>query len=185
MLSIHICLFIYLYLCVHLPTSLLQGLVQLRGFQQAVLLQQENKSRYTSSAWSTDVPVAHSGRWDWYAFRAPELDDMKRHGTAVDVWSLGACLSMLLTGLPPFRGTGRELKRQKQRGTTAPYDIVVPSPPAQDLVRRMVCAEPSERLTLDQVLTHEWMVVGDEYDEQNVDLTLAQVFLQDWGQKSR
>ena len=163
----------------------LQGRVLLRGFQQAVLLQQPNNSRYSSSAWSTDVPVAHAGRWDWYAFRAPELDGLLRHGTPVDVWSLGACLSMMLTGLPPFRGTGIELKRQKQRGQTAPYDIVVPSQPAQDLVRRMICAEPSERLTLEQVLTHQWIIGGDKYDEPVVDLMLAQVFLQDWGHKSR
>ena len=162
----------------------IQGRVLLRGFQQAVLLQQNN-ARYRSSNWYSDAPVAHAGRWDWFAFRAPELDELQRHGTPVDVWSLGACLSMMLTGLPPFRGTGRELKRQKQRGETAPYDIVVPSKSAQDLVRRMICAEPMERLTVEQVLEHDWLLGGDDGDEMVVDLTLAQVFLQDWGHKSR
>jgi len=155
----------------------------LRGFQHAVLLREDPKT----STWSTDTPVAHARRWDWYAFRAPELDKQQRHGAAVDVWSLGACLSMLLTGLPPFRGTGRDLKRQKQAGQTAPYDIVVPSPAAQDLVRRMIKADPEQRLTLKQAMDHEWMKVDDdeESDMDVVDLTLAQCFLQDWGHKSR
>ena len=167
-----------------------QGQVLLRGFQHAILLEQDERT----GDWSTTEPVAHSRRWDWYAFRAPELDrENERHGPAADVWSLGACLCMLLTGLPPFRGSGRELKHRKKRAEIAPYDIVLPSEAAQDLVHRMLQPSPQDRLTLKQVLDHEWMrgLDDDEYLGENnedeaelVDLSLAQIFLQDWNHKS-
>jgi len=161
------------------------GHASLRGFQHAVVLKQR---RTDNGVYYTEVPLAESRRpYDWYAFRAPELEDDGPHGTAVDIWSAGICLYMLLTGLPPFRGSGRELRRQKMHAELADYDIVLPSKAAQDLVEKMVTEDPAERLTIDQVLEHEWLKGQSDATVARFaayDLSLSQVFLQDWGRKS-
>ena len=69
---------------------------------------------------------------------------------------------MLLTGLCPFRGGGLELMAAKHRGEFA-FDVVIPSRPAQDLVRGLLEVDVSLRLTIDQVLNHEWMIAADDY----------------------
>jgi serine/threonine protein kinase len=128
--------------------------------------------------------------YDWFAFRAPELHvDGAPHGTAVDIWSLGAALYVLLTGLPPFRGTGTSLSEAKLAARIAPYDITTePSAAAQDLVQRMLVVDPRQRLDIGAVLAHEWL--ADESESavaasMSSDLTLAQACLQDWGRRSK
>lgn len=159
----------------------------IRGFQHAVCLERDiTTNKVDDTCWYTDAPLIYAGRWDWFAFRAPELDNNSRHGTAVDIWSLGACLSMMLTGLPPFRGRHSTLRQNKQLGRLADYDIVMPSPTAQNLVRQMLSVDPAQRPSIKQVLDHEWMQQSDPNENNGfeVDLSLAQVFLQDWEQQT-
>lgn len=161
----------------------MQGHTRLRGFQHAVVLNQQSSS---TAEYYTEAPLAENRPYDWFAFRAPELEDDGRHGTAVDIWSAGICLYMLLTGLPPFRGSGRELRRQKMNAELADYDIVLPSQAAQDLVNRMVTVDPEDRLTIDEVLEHEWLrdqSASANHHYSGHDLSLSQAFLQDWGRK--
>lgn len=159
----------------------------------------------------TDLPLVQddtSGRrrYDWYAFRAPELEikseasieaeqrlqqtpgHAQEHGTAVDIWSLGAALYVLLTGLPPFRGSGNALREAKRNADIAPYDITVPTAAAQDLVARMLRVDPTERLNIAQVLQHEWFQTADDDDlaaAVSTDLSLAQTFLMDWSRRGK
>lgn len=79
---------------------------------------------------------------------------------------------MLLTGFCPFRGGGVELMSAKHSGTYD-FELVIPSRPARDLVRGLLEVDVSLRLTIDQVLDHEWMIEADDYLER-FDLTLSQ-----------
>jgi hypothetical protein len=107
----------------------------------------------TSPSPSPPVVVPHcynhphrDGRqYDWYAFRAPELesvtvllnhddkeeentedDDHSKHTnttttTAIDIWALGIVLYMCFSGgLAPFRGSGSTLIRNKARARIIP-----------------------------------------------------------------
>jgi serine/threonine protein kinase len=85
---------------------------------------------------------------------------------------------MLLTGLCPFRGTGSELIESKHCGIYD-FDIVVPSRPAQELVRGLLEVNVSLRFTIEQVLDHEWMIEADDYIER-FDLELALNNLREW-----
>jgi serine/threonine protein kinase len=118
--------------------------------------------------------------YDWYAFKAPEIDSDFFHDKTVDMWSLGAFMYMMLTGLPPFRGNGADLIANKHRGNVV-FDTIQPSASVQRLVRSLLQVNPYDRPTVEQVLTDEWMVESDNI-LSGWDLSLAQTILSDWEQ---
>jgi serine/threonine protein kinase len=133
-----------------------------------------------AQAVEVDQPLTgHFGYlYSWYAFKAPEIDSDFFHDKSVDLWSLGAMLYMLLTALPPFRGDGADLITNKHAGNVV-FDMVVPSSPAQKLVRGLLQVNPESRITVEQVLNSEWMIGSDSVLD-GYDLSLAQTFMQDW-----
>jgi serine/threonine protein kinase len=144
-----------------------QGNVLLRGLQYAQPVQE-------------DQPLTgHFGYlYSWYAFKAPEIDSDFFHDKSVDLWSLGAIMYMLLTALPPFRGDGAQLISNKHAGNVE-FDMVVPSAPAQQLVQGLLQVHPEHRLTIDEVLNHEWMIETDEF-LAGFDLSLTKALMEDW-----
>ena len=127
--------------------------------------------------YETDKPCQVYHKYDWFAFRAPELDAKKPHGKAVDIWSLGAMLYMMSTGVPPFRGSGRTLRKNK-RDAYICNDITAPSEDLQDLISKMLRPDPLDRVTIDQVLDHPWML-----DDSDSDFSLAKSIFMDWSRK--
>eukprot|EP00588_Corethron_pennatum_P015203 CAMPEP_0194271836 /NCGR_PEP_ID=MMETSP0169-20130528/5537_1 /TAXON_ID=218684 /ORGANISM="Corethron pennatum, Strain L29A3" /LENGTH=116 /DNA_ID=CAMNT_0039014309 /DNA_START=65 /DNA_END=415 /DNA_ORIENTATION=+ len=87
-------------------------------------------------------------------------------GIAVDLWSAGVMLFTMLVAVPPFEFARPDEPRFKiiSRGR---LDVVLNawgitmSIDAQDLLQRMLMAKPSERLTLQQVMHHPWVVNGE------------------------
>jgi serine/threonine protein kinase len=106
------------------------------------------------------------------------VDTAFYHDQSVDLWSLGGILYMLLTGIAPFRGNGAELIEVKKQGIIT-FDIFAPSDSAQDLVVNLLQVNPRDRLTIDEVLQHEWMTAPDDYLE-GFDLSLSLTFIKDW-----
>lgn len=148
----------------------LQGKLLIQGLSNAQAVQE-------------DQPLTgHFGYlYDWYAFKAPEIDNDFFHDKTVDIWSLGAFIYMMLTALPPFRGDGADLIANKHHGNVV-FGPAVPSGPAQRLVRSLLQVNPSDRPTIEQVLDAEWMIESD-YILANYDLSLAQTFMSDWEQR--
>ena len=87
-------------------------------------------------------------------------------------------LGFLLTGLPPFRGSGMELIESKHNGHFE-FDIAQPSQQAQRLVRGLLQVNPALRYDMDDVLNSEWMIEDDDYLER-FDLEVAYNGLMDW-----
>ncbi|CAN6709636.1 unnamed protein product [Malus baccata var. baccata] len=88
------------------------------------------------------------------------------YNQAADVWSAGVVLYILLSGMPPFWGKTKSrifdaVRTADLRFPSDPWDRITGS--AKDLIRAMLCKDPSQRLTAQQVLDHPWMRVNEPY----------------------
>ena len=86
-------------------------------------------------------------------------------GYAVDMWAAGVILFLMLTGFPPWERACMSDERFKYM--TAGYLVQMLtewnlglSADAMDLLQRMLFLDPKDRLSLDQVRNHPWMVAG-------------------------
>lgn len=78
------------------------------------------------------------------------------YGKAADLWSLGCLLFTLVVGRPPFESTDiRDTFSRVSRGDfRIPEDV---SPPAKDLINRLIVLDPSQRLSLEQIKRHPYL----------------------------
>eukprot|EP00873_Tetraselmis_striata_P034222 jgi/Tetstr1/454486/TSEL_041386.t1 len=100
------------------------------------------------------------------AFVAPDVVRAARveggyYGKECDVWSLGVILFVLLSGYFPFDGLTVHdiLKRVLSANPRFDVDPVweLVSSEAKDLISGLLKADPTERLTVDAALRHEWL----------------------------
>lgn len=91
----------------------------------------------------------------------PEMVEGKPHGGAVDLWALGVLTYEFLEGVPPFEEmSGANLTYKR----IAAVDVRMPthfSEEAKDLIRSLLKYNPSERLALQRVLRHPWIMRHD------------------------
>ena len=95
---------------------------------------------------------------------APEIIKEKDgYGLAVDMWSMGVILYILLTGIPPFTGdSDEESFALTLRGHYDKENISEISPAGRDLVVRLLTYNPSKRITAAAALESEWLAGGAE-----------------------
>uniref|UniRef100_A0A4W4EBX0 Serine/threonine-protein kinase PLK3 n=1 Tax=Electrophorus electricus TaxID=8005 RepID=A0A4W4EBX0_ELEEL len=92
-------------------------------------------------------------------YLAPEVLNRQGHGTESDVWSLGCVMYTLLCGNPPFETL--DLKETYKCIKEVRYSLPPSlSPAAQKLISAVLQKNPSDRLTLDQILAHEYFSKG-------------------------
>jgi len=86
----------------------------------------------------------------------PEMVKNNKYHCRVDVWGLGVLLYEFLIGKPPFEDSS-------ERGTYKKIKNVSPVfPPhitreAKDLINKLLHKDPAQRLTLEEVLNHQWV----------------------------
>ena len=109
-------------------------------------------------------PQGTCGKW---IYMSPEiyLNREPFDGFAVDMWAAGVILFLMLTGFPPWeRACSTD---ERFRYMTAGYLVQMLtewelglSSDAMDLLQRMLFLDPKDRLSLDQVRAHPWMLTG-------------------------
>lgn len=87
-------------------------------------------------------------------YASPEIVAGKNyHGAPSDIWSCGIILFALLTGHLPFDDENiRKLLLKVQSGQFVMPDYL--SWEAQDLISKMLCVDPNDRITIDVIMTH-------------------------------
>jgi len=99
---------------------------------------------------------------------APEVLNGVAYDAAVDMWSVGVILYILLCGFPPFyHEVTTSLYKLIREGT---YDFPSPywddiSAEAKDVISGLLKVSPKERLTPDKVLSHPWIAGGKASDK--------------------
>ena len=116
---------------------------------------------------------------------APELVEGHGYGKEVDYWSLGVILYVMLCGYPPFYDENNTILFQKILNLD--YEFASPywdeiSDSAKDLIRHILCKNPAERYTADQILAHPW-IIGEGIPQKEIETIPLQ--LKEYNAKTR
>lgn len=109
-------------------------------------------------------PQGTCGKW---IYMSPEIyrNEEPFDGFAVDMWAAGVILFLMLTGFPPWERACRSDERFHYMSggylvqMLTEWDIGLSSD-AMDLLQRMLFLDPKDRLSLEQVRAHPWMMNG-------------------------
>ena len=138
-----------------------------------ILLTSEGYCKIIDMGQSIRVPIdescgqlatlAPSGMSGKQPYRAPEIhNSLEYNGFAVDVWSLGIILFMILTGQQPVEYPDRLCDRYayiaagELRSLMQQWGLHI-SENAMDLIQKILQEDPSLRLTVAQIKSHPWM----------------------------
>lgn len=87
---------------------------------------------------------------------SPEVASREFHGLPADVWGLGCMLYTLLVGSPPFHT--QHVKTTLNKVINADYKIPSElSIQAQDLLQKLLCKDPTKRITLKGIIEHPFL----------------------------
>jgi aurora kinase len=90
-------------------------------------------------------------------YLAPEMVDGKEHDKYIDNWSLGVLLFEFLTGIPPFEADGHSATYRRIRKVDLRFPRHV-SEDARDLIRKLLIKEPTNRMELQDIPKHPWVL---------------------------
>jgi serine/threonine protein kinase len=88
-------------------------------------------------------------------YAAPEMLNGEGYfGPEIDIWALGVCLFVMLTGFVPFRFSANTINRE----FSFPLENEGLSTEVVDLVHRILVLDPNERLSIEEIKSHPWML---------------------------
>jgi len=108
--------------------------------------------------WSVHAPSSRRGTMcGTLDYLPPEMIEGNYHDEKVDLWALGVLCFEFLVGKPPFETESH----QETYSRITRVDIKWPRnfpPGAKDLISKLLRHKPEDRLPLEQVLQHPWIL---------------------------
>ncbi|WFD18420.1 non-specific serine/threonine protein kinase [Malassezia caprae] len=100
-------------------------------------------------------------------FAAPELLNARVYtGPEVDVWSFGVVLFVLVCGKVPFDDPSMPVLHQRIKSGVVEYPAWL-SPECKHLLSTMLVTNPHQRATMQDVMSHPWMMKDHDQPEPN------------------
>ena len=94
-------------------------------------------------------------------YTAPEVLAGKPYTLGVDIYSMGALMHALITATLPFWSEYEQERRYKVQHELLDFSsdefLQCLSIEGKQILAGMLCKDPTERLTIDQVLDHPWL----------------------------
>lgn len=123
-----------------------------------LLLDIKGDLKIADFGWSVHAPTSRRatmcGTLDYLP---PEMIEGKLHNEMVDLWSLGVLTYEFLVGKPPFEAENNNETYRRICKVDLRFPPYV-SEGARDLVIKLLRKEPENRLSLDSVLEHPWIL---------------------------
>ena len=123
-----------------------------------ILLDADGRCKLADFGWSNyyvddSVRDTYCGTLDYLA---PEMVDRAGHTVKLDIWSLGILLYEMLAGKAPFEARQKEALFDNIRKLKLRFPMTFPTL-AKDLVRKLLKIRPEERISLEELLNHQWL----------------------------
>ena len=90
-------------------------------------------------------------------YLAPEIIKETGHDERVDIWCIGVLLFELITGKVPFQGNDIETLKNNILHLKINWPKEM-DPNAKDLISKILKLDPDERLTLEEIIQHEFFL---------------------------
>ena len=123
-----------------------------------ILLDQDGRCKLADFGWS-NFDDGRKNRETYCGtpeYLAPEMVTKSGHNESVDIWALGVLLFEMLTGRTPFNFTGDRIQLYNNiKSLRIVWTDDFPQL-AKDLVGRILKLNPKDRLSLDEMINHQW-----------------------------
>ncbi|GIY19271.1 hypothetical protein CDAR_413941 [Caerostris darwini] len=123
-----------------------------------LLIGQNGELKIADFGWSVHAPSSRRttlcGTLDYLA---PEMIENKMYDEKVDLWCLGILCYEFLVGKPPFEAENMQTTYSLIRCVAIRFPAFI-SEGAQDFISKLLKKEPSERMSVDLVLKHPWIL---------------------------
>ncbi|KAL0281170.1 UNVERIFIED_CONTAM: hypothetical protein PYX00_002235 [Menopon gallinae] len=125
-----------------------------------ILLSGNDDIKLSDFGWSVHAPNSTRrtmcGTLDYLP---PEMILRENYNEQVDHWCLGVLCYEFLVGRPPFESSGTQETYQKIKAATYTFPSHV-TPGAKDLIQRLLCKRPKDRIPLRQIKSHPWILAN-------------------------
>lgn len=87
----------------------------------------------------------------------PEVLKYENYDHSIDIWGLGVLCFELLCGRSPFYSKKKEVTIRRILNVDFKFPKIIEED-AQDLINNLLTKNPNERLPLDKVISHKWII---------------------------
>ena len=124
-----------------------------------ILLDRENRVKLTDFGWSNYYSSEVEPRTTVCGtpeYLPPEMVEQRTHDTSADIWCLGVLLFEMLAGRTPFKSQGKHAMLLNISKCKPKFPLSFPAQ-AKDLISKILVKNSSERLSVKEILDHQWV----------------------------